>query len=125
MGVVTGHGLVALVRRRHGRAVAGATLAALVPANLGTLCAEFAGVAAGMELLTGLSRYVTVPIAAAAVSLVVLRGSFHRVEHVLLVLSSVFVTYFISGVLAHPDWGAAARGLAIPGIPLTRDAVLV
>src|SRR5919204_6818506 len=87
--------------------------------------AEFAGVAAGMELLTGASRYVTVPVAAAAVSLVVLRGSFHRVEHVLLLLSSVFVTYLVSGVLAHPDWGAAARGLVIPGIPFTRDAVLV
>ena len=125
MGVVSGQGLVALVRRRHGRRIAVVTLSALVPANLGTLCAEFAGIAAGMELLTGLSRYVTVPVAAVGVSLVVLRGSFHRVEHVLLLLSSVFVTYLVSGVLSHPDWGAAARGLAVPGIPITRDAILV
>jgi NRAMP (natural resistance-associated macrophage protein)-like metal ion transporter len=125
MGVVTGEGLVALVRRRRGAGLAGAAAVVLVAANLGTLCAEFAGIAAGMELLAGLSRYVSVPVAAVGVSLVVLRGSFHRVEHVLLLLSSVFVTYLVSGVLAHPDWGAAARGLLIPSIPLTRDAVLV
>jgi len=47
------------------------------------------------------------------------------VEHVLLALSSVFVAYVISGVLAHPDWGAAAKGLVVPGIPLNRDALLV
>ena len=58
-------------------------------------------------------------------SLLVLRGGLRRVEHVLLALSAVFVGYLIAGVLAHPDWGAAAKGLVIPGMPLTRDAILV
>ena len=83
-------------------------------ANTGTLCAEFAGVAAGMDLLGGLSRYVSVPLAAVGVSALVLRGSFRRVEHVLLALSSVFVAYIISGFLAHPDWGATAKGARRP-----------
>jgi Mn2+/Fe2+ NRAMP family transporter len=89
------------------------------------MCAEFAGVAAGFELLLGVSRYATVPLAGIAVSALVLRGSFHRVEHILLALSAVFVTYIASGLLAHPDWGAAAKGLVVPHLPLTRDAVLV
>jgi Mn2+/Fe2+ NRAMP family transporter len=55
----------------------------------------------------------------------VLRGSFHRVEHILLMLSAVFVTYFVSGFLSRPDWGATAHGLVVPGMPLTRDAALV
>ena len=75
-----------------------------------------------MELLAGVSRYVSVPLAAVGVSALVLRGSFHRVEHVLLALSAVFVAYIVSGVLAHPDWGAAARGLVVPSLPLNRDA---
>jgi Mn2+/Fe2+ NRAMP family transporter len=78
-----------------------------------------------MDLLTGVSRYVSVPLAAAGVSALVLRGSFHRVEHVLLALSAVFVAYILAGVLAHPDWGAAAKGLTVPSMPLTRDAALV
>jgi Mn2+/Fe2+ NRAMP family transporter len=125
LGIVTGKGLLTLVRERYGGRAAAVVLAALVIANTGTLCAEFAGVAAGMELLGGMSRYLSVPLAALGVSVLVLRENFRHVEHILLALSSVFVAYVISGFLAHPDWGAAARGLVVPSIPLTRDAVLV
>jgi NRAMP (natural resistance-associated macrophage protein)-like metal ion transporter len=124
LGVVTGKGLLALVRERYGPRAAAAVLAALVVANTGTVCAEFAGVAAAMDLLAGVSRYLSVPIAAAGVSALVLRESFRHVEHVLLALSAVFVAYVISGVLASPDWGAAAQGLVVPRMPLERDAVL-
>ncbi len=124
MGVVTRQGLLTLVRTHRGVRDARIVLAALVVANVGTMCAEFAGVAAGLELF-GISRYVTVPLAGIGVSALVLRGSFNRVEHILLALSAVFVTYIASGILAHPDWGAAAKGLVVPRMPLTRDAVLV
>jgi NRAMP (natural resistance-associated macrophage protein)-like metal ion transporter len=125
LGIVTGKGLLTLVRERYGKRAAALVLGALVVANTGTLCAEFAGVAAGMELLGGMSRYVSVPLAAVGVSALVLRENFRHVEHFLLALSSVFVAYVISGVLAHPDWGAAAKGLVVPGMPLNREAVLV
>src|SRR6476646_4007781 len=114
MGIVTGKGLLALVREHYGTKGASIALLALVIANFGTLCAEFAGVAAGAQLLAGASRYFSVPVAAFGVSALVLRGSFHRVEHILLALSAVFVAYILSGFLAHPDWGAAAQGLVIP-----------
>jgi Mn2+/Fe2+ NRAMP family transporter len=125
LGIVTGKGLLALVRERYGGHAAALVLGALVIANTGTLCAEFAGVAAGMELLGGMSRYLSVPLAAIGISALVLRESFRHVEHFLLALSSVFVAYVISGLLAHPDWGAAAKGLVVPSIPLDRDALLV
>ncbi|MGZ6672604.1 MAG: NRAMP family divalent metal transporter [Solirubrobacteraceae bacterium] len=123
MGVVTGQGLVGLIRQRYGVRIAAWGLLALVVANVGTMCAEFAGVAAALEL-AGLTRYVSVPVAGLAVSLLVLRGTFRRVEHVLLALSAVFVAYIVSGLLAHPDWGATAHGLLVPGLPGTRAAVL-
>ena len=125
LGVVNGKGLLTLVREQYGRRPAALVLGALIVANTGTLCAEFAGVAAGLELLIGASRYVSVPLSAAAVSALVLRENFRHVEHVLLLLGSIFVTYVVSGFLAHPDWGAAARGAVVPDLPLTRDAVLV
>jgi Mn2+/Fe2+ NRAMP family transporter len=96
----------------------------LLLANTGTMCAEFAGVATASQL-AGISRYVSVPLAAVAVSTLVVRGRFARVEHVLLVLATVFVAYFISGVLAHPHWSAAARGLVVPSLPLQQHALLV
>jgi NRAMP (natural resistance-associated macrophage protein)-like metal ion transporter len=124
-GIVTGKGLVALLRERYGARLTAIPLVALVLANFGTLCAEFAGVAAGGDLLGGMPRWVSVPIAAVAVSVLVLRGSFHRVEHVLLMLSAVFVAYIVSGFLAHPDWGAAGRGLVVPTLPGSRHGLLV
>ena len=124
MGVVTGQGLIGLVRHRYGVRVGGAVLVALVVANIGTTCAEFAGIAAGFELF-GISRYISVPVAAVAVSLLVLRGSFHRVERFLLLLSTVFLAYIASGFMAHPDWGAALRGTVVPTMPLTGEAVAI
>ncbi|MFZ0831744.1 MAG: divalent metal cation transporter [Mycobacterium sp.] len=125
MGVVTGQGLIGLVRQRYGVRLGGAVLAALVVANLGTICAEFAGIAAGFELF-GITRYLSVPVAAVIVSLLVLRGGFHRVEHLLLLLSTVFLAYIVSGVLAHPDWGAAVHGTFIPSVaPGTHSIALV
>jgi NRAMP (natural resistance-associated macrophage protein)-like metal ion transporter len=125
LGIVTGKGLLTLVRERFGGRAAALVLSALAIANTGTLCAEFAGVAAAMELLSGMSRYISVPLAAIGVSALVLRESFRHVEHFLLALSSVFIAYVISGVLAHPDWGAAAKGLVVPSMPLNREALLV
>lgn len=124
MGVATGQGLVGLVRERYGVRAAAGGLAALVVANLGTTCAEFAGIAAAFEL-AGVSRYVSVPVAAVAVSALVLKGSFRRVEHVLLALAAVFVAYILSAILAHPSWSQAGRGLVVPQLPLTRDALLI
>jgi NRAMP (natural resistance-associated macrophage protein)-like metal ion transporter len=123
-GVVTGKGAMRLVRERYGGRVAAGVLSALVVANIGTLCAELAGLAAALDILAGVSRYVTVPLGATAVALLVLRGSFHRIEHVLLALAAVFVAYIAAGVLAHPDWAAAGRGLVVPSMPAGRDALL-
>jgi Mn2+/Fe2+ NRAMP family transporter len=123
MGIVTGQGLAGLIRQRYGIRIAGAGMVALLVANVGTTCAEFAGVAAGLGL-AGVSRYLSVPLAAIAISMLVLRGSFKRIEHVLLALTTIFVTYVLSAFLAHPDWGAAARGVVVPNLPASRDAVL-
>ena len=116
MGLVTQKGLLALVRERYGGRTTTMVTSTLVVANLGTTCAEFAGVAAACEL-AGISRYVSVPVAAVGVCVLVLKGGFHRVEHVLLALSAVFVAYIAAGILAHPDWGAAAKGMVTPSLP--------
>jgi NRAMP (natural resistance-associated macrophage protein)-like metal ion transporter len=124
LGIATGKGLVAVIRLRYGVKAGGSSAGFLVVANLGTTAAEMAGIAAGLEI-GGVSRYVSVPLAAAAVTTLVLVGSFHRVEIVLLVVSSVFLTYIASGILAHPHWGQAARGLVVPDLPFERHAILV
>jgi NRAMP (natural resistance-associated macrophage protein)-like metal ion transporter len=124
MGIATGQGLAGLIRERFGLRIGAFALVALLVANIGTTCAEFAGVAASLDLVN-VSRYLSVPVAAVGISFLAFRGSFHRIEHVLLALSSVFAAYIVSGILAHPDWRAAARGLVVPQLTFDRDGILL
>ncbi len=124
MGVVTGQGLIGLVRERYGVRIAFGAAAVLLIANLGTTAAEFAGIAAGFSLF-GIPSFLSVPTAALLVSFLVLRGSFHRVEHLLLLLGSVFITYIAAGLLAHPDWSAVVHGLVVPSMPVNRTALIL
>jgi Mn2+/Fe2+ NRAMP family transporter len=80
---------------------------ALIVTNFGNIMAEFAGVASSLQLF-GISRFIVVPLAAAAVWVLVVQGTYNTVEKIFLVASGFYVCYIVAGVLAHPDWKAAA-----------------
>ena len=115
MGAKTGKGLSALIRERFGIRLAALAMLALLVANTATTFSEFAGVAAAMELF-GVSKYISVPIAAFVVWLLIAGGSYRRVEKVSLRISCVFITYIAAGILAGPDWGEAARATVVPEV---------
>jgi NRAMP (natural resistance-associated macrophage protein)-like metal ion transporter len=115
MGAVTGKGFAALIRERFGVRPTFFAMLLLLASNAATTIAEFAGVAAAMELF-GVSRLFSVPIAAVVVWLLVVRGSYRNVEKVLLALSSVFIAYIISAFLAKPDWMAVGQAMVVPSI---------
>ena len=122
MGAVTGKGFAALIRERFGVRLTFGAMLMLLGSTAATTIAEFAGVAAAMELF-GVSRYISVPIAALIVWLLVVRGSYQRVEKVLLALSSVFIAYIIAVFLARPDWGDVARAFVVPSIVPDRSFI--
>ncbi len=103
MGVVTGKGLADLIRENFGVRPTVLLLIGIIIANLGTTTAEFAGVAASMEIF-GVSKYISVPIAAALVWLLIVKGTYRSIEKIFLVASSFYITYIISGMLMRPDW---------------------
>ncbi|GIU77350.1 MAG: Mn transporter [Bryobacteraceae bacterium] len=107
MGAVTGKGLSDLIREEFGLRTTFFIMTLLVLTNLTNVMANFAGVASSLELF-GISRYLTVPAAAAGVWMLVVRGTYARVEKVFLIASSVYVCYIISGVMVKPDWTQAA-----------------
>lgn len=113
MGAVTGKGFAALIRERFGIRLTALAMFALLVGNVCTTFSEFAGIASGMEMF-GVSRYIAVPIAAAAVWLLVVGGSYKRVEKVFLILSLVFITYVVAAFLAQPDWGDALHATVVP-----------
>ncbi|HUW88554.1 MAG TPA: divalent metal cation transporter [Candidatus Paceibacterota bacterium] len=124
IGVVTRQGLIGLVRQKYGARSGVFSASSLILANIGTMTAEFAGIAAAGQLF-GVSKYLSVPVAGMLVTFLVLRGSFGRVEKVFFILSAVFLSYILAGFLAHPDWGKAFHGMVVPSMPLTRDAVFI
>ena len=103
MGAVTGKGLSDLIREEFGFRVTFFMMIALVLTNFTNVVAEFAGVASSLELF-GVTKYYSVPIAAAAVWLVVVKGDYKTVEKVFLVASFFYIAYIIAGVLAGPSW---------------------
>ena len=113
MGAVTGKGFAALIRERFGIRLTALAMLALLIGNVGTTLSEFAGIGAGMEMF-GVSRYISVPIAALAVWLLVVGGSYKRVQNVFLAISLVFITYVVAAFLAEPDWNAAIQSTVIP-----------
>jgi NRAMP (natural resistance-associated macrophage protein)-like metal ion transporter len=116
-GAVTGKGLAALIRERYRVKITLFAMLALLIANFGTTVAEFAGVGAALELF-GVPRLVSVPLAAAAVWLLVIRGNYRSVERVLLVMSVVYLSYVLSAFLAHPDWLEVGRSAVTPTLRL-------
>lgn len=110
IGIVTGKGLGALIRERFGVRPTALAMLLLLVANVGTTAAEFAGIAASLEIF-GVTKYVAVPLAAIGVFWLVAKGGYRRIERVFLALSAVYVSYIVSGFLAHPDWNAVVAGL--------------
>ena len=113
MGVVTGKGFSALIRESFGIRLTALAMLALLISNVATTFSEFAGVASGMEIF-GVPRWISVPVAAAAVWGLIVGGSYKRVQNIFLVLSCVFATYIVAAFLAQPDWNETFQHTLVP-----------
>ncbi len=117
LGVVTGKGLADLIRERMGVRITALILALLVFVNLANTVSEFAGVAASMEIF-GISKYISVPLAAVVVWLLIVKGNYKIVERVFLVASAIYLAYVASGLIAAPDWSVVGKSLVTPSFHL-------
>ena len=123
MGVVTGKGLSDLIREEFGFRSTFFVMVAALAVDLGNTVAEFAGVAASMQIF-GISKYVSVPIAAIAVWVLVLRGSYRQVEKIFLIACGFYLSYVLSAFLAKPDWLLAAKETVLPSVHLDAPYLL-
>ncbi|GAC1369974.1 MAG: Nramp family divalent metal transporter [Candidatus Saccharimonadales bacterium] len=113
LGAFTGDGLGSLIREQFSLRMASFALLMLVIANVGLVVSEFAGIAAAFELF-GVSRYISVPIAAAAIWGIVVLGSYKFAEQLFLIFSLAFLTYPVAAFLSKPNYHEVASQLLIP-----------
>lgn len=107
MGAVTGKGLSDLIREEFGLRVTFVVMILLVFVNLTNIMANFAGIAGALELFR-VPHFVSVPLGALAVWVLIVKGNYQNVEKVFLGACAVYVTYVISGILVEPNWKEAA-----------------
>ncbi len=124
LGAITGKGLASLIREEFSIRMATLALGALLVANVGIVVSEFAGIAAAFELF-GVSRYLSIPIAAVVIWVLVLFGSYRYAERVFLILSLAFLVYPFAAGLAHPDWAAVGLHTVVPHLKTTKGFVLL
>ena len=123
MGAATGKGTADLIRERFGVKITTFAMFCLLIANLGTTVAEFAGIAAAGELF-GISKFITVPILALIMGLLILRGNYKVIEKILIGLSLAALSYIATVFIIKPDWGMILQDTVRPQLQLTQDFII-
>lgn len=124
MGVVTGKGLADLIREKFGVKVTFYAMAAFLLSNFTNTIAEFSGIAASGEIF-GISRFISLPIAAIVIWYVVVKGTYKSVEKIFLVACLFYVSYIITGFLVKPSWVQVAKELIQPKFSFNKRYILM
>jgi NRAMP (natural resistance-associated macrophage protein)-like metal ion transporter len=122
MGIVTGKGLADLIRENFGVKITFFIFLGLVTADIGNTATEFAGVA-GSLMVFGVSKYLSVPLTAAAVWILVVKGDYKIAERIFLFFSFCLLSYIISALAARPDWGQIGASFIKPDLHMNEDYI--
>lgn len=123
MAVVTGKGLSDLIREQYGVKVSFFAIVVLFVANLGVCIGDFAGIAAGLELF-GINRYISVPIAAVVIWLVVTKGSYKKTEKIFLAFTFVFFAYIFTTFKENPNWHEVIKATFTPYLSFDKAFII-
>ena len=113
MGIVTGKGLADLIRENAGVKITFFIFIGLLAADILNTTTEFAGVAGSMQIFN-ISKYISVPLIAFAIWILVVKGTYRMAEKIFLIFSVALLSYIVSAVMGKPDWGDVGKALVRP-----------
>jgi Mn2+/Fe2+ NRAMP family transporter len=115
LGAVTGVGHARLINERFGRFWGAFSVGDLFVLNFLTIATEFIGVSLALGYF-GVSKYISVPIAAISLVLMTASGSFRRWERFMFVF--VFANFLVIplAIFRHPRIQPFLHGLVVPGV---------
>ncbi|UOO38128.1 Nramp family divalent metal transporter [Oscillospiraceae bacterium CM] len=115
MGIVTGKGLADLIRENTGVKITFFIVIFLLGADIMNTMTEFTGVAGSMEIF-GVSKYISVPLVAAGVWFIVVKGTYRIAEKIFLIFCLALFIYVAAALLGKPDWGAIGQSIIKPEV---------
>jgi len=115
LGAVTGVGHGRLILERFGRFWGAFSIVDLFLLNFLTIVTEFIGVDLALGYL-GVSRYVSVPLAALALVGMTLTGSFRKWERAMFVFVAGNFLAIPLAIESHPHAGVVAHNFVVPGV---------
>ena len=127
LGIATGKGHAAMIYERFGKWWGRFSLFDLLAVNFLTLVTEFAAISLALSAM-GVSPYLSVPVAAVGLILMVVTGSYLRWERTVILLCLLDVMWFVLAAKVHPNWHAAVQHTLVPGLPpgrITSDLVFL
>jgi NRAMP (natural resistance-associated macrophage protein)-like metal ion transporter len=125
MGVVTGKGLSDLIREEFGLRTTFVVMVLLVVVNYTNVVTEFIGIAGSLHLFH-VSKFISVPVCAALVWILVFRGDYKSTEKIFLVASVVYIAYIFAGVLSQPSWHDALEAtIRLPNRKVWHDKAYI
>jgi NRAMP (natural resistance-associated macrophage protein)-like metal ion transporter len=122
MGIVTGKGLADLIRENAGIKITFFIFLGLLLSGIGNTTTEFAGVAGSMEVF-GVSKYISVPVVAVLVWLLVVKGTYKIAERIFLIFSVSLLTYIVSAIMGKPDWSQIGASIVHPKMQITTQSL--
>jgi NRAMP (natural resistance-associated macrophage protein)-like metal ion transporter len=122
MGIVTGKGLADLIRENVGIKITFLIFVGLLLSGIGNTTTEFAGVAGSMEVF-GVTKYISVPVVAVMVWLLVVKGTYKIAERIFLIFSMSLLTYVVSAIMGKPDWNEIGAAVINPHFEVSSQSM--
>jgi len=116
LGIATGKGHAAMIYERFGKWWGRFSLFDLLLVNFLTLITEFAAISLALRAL-GVNPWISVPVSALGLTLLVVTGSYLRWERMVIALCLMDLTWFALAYVLHPDWTAVGRATIFPAMP--------
>ncbi len=122
MGVVTGKGLADLIRENAGVKITFFIFIGLLIADIGNTTTEFAGVAGSLEIFS-VSKYISVPVVAFIVWIMVVKGNYKIAEKIFLVFSFALLMYIVSALMGKPHWQEIGQAIIRPRVKMNGQSI--
>jgi Mn2+/Fe2+ NRAMP family transporter len=122
MGIVTGKGLADLIRENAGIKITFFIFLGLLFSGIGNTTTEFAGVAGSMEVF-GVNKYISVPVVAVLVWVLVVKGTYKIAERIFLIFSVSLLTYVVSAIMGKPHWSEIGSSIIHPKMQMNTQSM--